>query len=51
MALAGGVLKDSIGLGKTLELSAGMLVAAAVWLWALRVPNTRMENVRVEVDA
>ena len=51
MAVAGGFLKDSIGLGKTLELSAGMLVGAAVWLWALRVPNTRAENVRVEVEA
>jgi len=34
MALAGGVLKEWIGLGSALQLSAFMLIAAGVWLWS-----------------
>jgi hypothetical protein len=38
MAAAGGVFRDTIGLGGALELSAVLLGIAAVWLWTLRVP-------------
>ena len=43
MAFAGGALKDRIGLGVTLQLSAGMLVAAGLWLWSLRMPPVALE--------
>jgi predicted MFS family arabinose efflux permease len=36
MAAAGGILKDTIGLGGALQLSAGLLVVAAVGMWRLR---------------
>jgi len=35
MALAGGIMKEWIGLGATLQLSAVMLVAAGLWLYTL----------------
>jgi predicted MFS family arabinose efflux permease len=35
MALAGGALKEWVGLGVALQISALMLVAAGVWLWRL----------------
>ncbi|HZQ51847.1 MAG TPA: MFS transporter [Bryobacteraceae bacterium] len=41
MAAAGGVLKDSIGLGGALQISAAMLMLGAVWLWASRIPQVR----------
>jgi MFS family permease len=34
MALGGGFLKDWIGLGSALELSAVLLMVSAVWLWS-----------------
>jgi len=39
MAVAGGALKDTIGLGGALQLSAAMLMVAALWLWTLRIPE------------
>jgi len=41
MAVAGGALKDTIGLGGALQLSAAMLMVAALWLWTLRIPEAR----------
>jgi MFS transporter, Spinster family, sphingosine-1-phosphate transporter len=41
MAAAGGILKDSIGLGGALQVSALMLVLAAFWLWNSRVPEAQ----------
>jgi predicted MFS family arabinose efflux permease len=41
MAVAGGALKDTIGLGGALQLSAAMLMIAALWLWTLRVSEAR----------
>jgi MFS family permease len=38
MALAGGVMKDWIGLGAALQMSAVMLMAAGLWLYKLRAP-------------
>jgi predicted MFS family arabinose efflux permease len=35
MALAGGMLKDWIGLGAALQISAMMLIAAGIWLFTL----------------
>jgi len=43
MALAGGVLKDWIGLGAALQISAMMLMAAGVWLLTLDL-STRQES-------
>jgi predicted MFS family arabinose efflux permease len=40
MAAGGGILRDTLGLGSALQLSAAMLLAAALWLWTLRVPET-----------
>ncbi len=39
MAAAGGIFKDTIGLGGALQLSAVLLAVAAFWLWTLRVPE------------
>lgn len=36
MAAAGGLFKDTIGLGGALQLSAVLLAVAAVWLWTLK---------------
>jgi MFS transporter, Spinster family, sphingosine-1-phosphate transporter len=44
MAVAGGALKDTIGLGGAIELSGTMLLVAAAGMWALRLPDaTRRE--------
>jgi predicted MFS family arabinose efflux permease len=43
MALAGGVLKEWIGLGAALQISALLLVAAGVWLWSLDL-SSRVES-------
>jgi MFS family permease len=52
MAVVSGALKDSIGLGGALQLSAGMLLLAALWLWTLRLPDYEVvsdsRNVRYE---
>ena len=40
MALAGGVLKEGIGLGAALQISAVMLVAAGLWLLWGRSPTS-----------
>lgn len=50
MAAAGGILKDSIGLGGALQISAAMLMAGGVWLWASRIPHVRAQAA-VEVQA
>ncbi len=39
MAAAGGIFKDTIGLGGALQLSAALLAVAALWLWTLRLPR------------
>jgi hypothetical protein len=38
MAAAGGIFKDTIGLGGALQFSAVLLGVAAFWLWTLRIP-------------
>jgi MFS family permease len=38
VAALAGLLKDSIGLGGALQLSAALLVVAALLLWALQIP-------------
>jgi predicted MFS family arabinose efflux permease len=38
MAAAGGIFKDTIGLGGALQFSAVLLGIAAFWLWTLRIP-------------
>jgi predicted MFS family arabinose efflux permease len=52
MAVVSGALKDTIGLGGALQLSAGMLLLAALWLWTLRIPDydvvSDSRNVRYE---
>ena len=40
MAAAGGVFKDTIGLGGALQFSAALIAVAALWLWTLRLPET-----------
>jgi predicted MFS family arabinose efflux permease len=47
MALAGGVLKDWIGLGAALQISAVMLVAGGIWLWKLGSDLTARLETRV----
>jgi hypothetical protein len=42
MAAAGALLKDTIGLGGAIQLSAALLGAGALWLFTLRVPRTAM---------
>lgn len=42
MAAAGALLKDTIGLGGAIQLSAALLGAAALWLFTLRVPRPAM---------
>jgi MFS family permease len=38
MAAAGGIFKDTVGLGGALQFSAVLLGVAAFWLWTLRIP-------------
>jgi MFS transporter, Spinster family, sphingosine-1-phosphate transporter len=42
MAAAGGVFKDTIGLGGALQFSAVLIAVAAFWLWTLRLPEAAL---------
>jgi predicted MFS family arabinose efflux permease len=50
MAAAGGILKDTIGLGGAIQVSAAMLVLAAVWLWRLRLPQASFGAEQLAVE-